>query len=105
MVLNPKQSKQSEKCGHFEEGASEDDHENRRGEESSHDQSEVLVEVGFQFLALFAVSEGGVEVFLELVALGFVLVEEESLEEEGAHDENFAQKSEKCHSYDSLINN
>ena len=104
-MFNPKQSAQTEKSGHFEEGASEDDRESWRGEKSSHNQSKILVEVRFQFLELFAVGECGVEVFLELVTLGFVLVEEESLEEEGAHDENFTQKSEKCHSYDSLINN
>ena len=97
VVFDPEKDWKAEEGGEFEWPAFEEEDEGGRSEESDNYESGVLEERLFELCEAWTLWDGMGEVFIKLVSLLLVLVEEEGLEDDRGDDEQFAHESDECH--------
>ena len=92
-MLNPKQQGQTSESQQFETPESDHNHESWETEQADDDKSEMLYEMWLDGSQTLTWGKGIFEIAIELVTLLLVLVEEEGLEENRSHNEEFPNKS------------
>ena len=88
VVFHPEESDQAEQGQELDRPALADDHQSRSGEETDDDQSEIFFEVGSNGFTAGAASDGLAQIFIELISLFFILIEQPGLEEDSCNNQN-----------------
>lgn len=99
VVLNPQENAEADQWKKFEAPASSHKEKNRGSQESDDGESEILEKIGSNLVEARAIGNGFSEVFMELISLSFVLVEEPSLKYDSCDNECLSKESDECHMF------
>lgn len=93
MVLNPEESAKSKKSKQFNGPTLADDHKGGSCKEANHYKPKVLFKMGSERFTEWAPCDCFAEVFIELISLFFVLIEQPCLKENSCDNQGFSEDS------------